>query len=113
MVDETLKRYHEERFREFLAACRTPLFERVLELDMRGLEPEVWRAKEEYLKTLTPAQLEEPRAVLLADLDDATRASAVEAELGLKAVAGFLVKRPGESDEAFTTRYEQIRQKLR
>jgi hypothetical protein len=75
MVEETLKRFNEGHFREFLAAARTPLFERFVELDLRALEPEAWRAGEAYLETLTAAQLEAPRALQLAELDDAIAAS--------------------------------------
>jgi hypothetical protein len=111
MVEESLKRFREEPFREFLAVYRTALAERFVELDLRAMEPQLWQAKEAYAKTVTPAQMSQPRAVLLAELDEATGSSAAEAEMALRSVSALLIKRRGESDEAFAARREQLRQK--
>jgi hypothetical protein len=112
IVAETLERFHEEHFRDFLAAYRTPLAEHLVQLGLRVMEPQAWQAKEAYLKTVTPAQMEQPRAALLGELDVATLASAMEAEITLKALSGLVAQRQGETDEAFAARYEQLREKV-
>ena len=112
MAGEALKRFREQPFREFLAVYRTALAERFVELDLRALEPTVWEAKQAYLKTVTPAQMNQPRAVLLAELDEATGSSAAEAEVTLRGVSALLTKRGDETEEAFAARRDQVRQKV-
>jgi hypothetical protein len=110
MSDELLKRFDAESFQGYLEAYRSPLAQQFVKLDLRLMEPAVWKDKEAFVKALAPERLTEPRGALLKELDDATMASAPEAQASLRNLAGRLERQPGETEPAHADRVRRLRE---
>jgi hypothetical protein len=110
LSDDLLKRFDAEQFRDYLEAYRSPLAQEFVKRDLRLMEPEVWKAKEAFVKAFPPERLQERRAALLKELDDATMASAPEAEASLRNQAQRMQRQPGEREEVHADRVRRLRE---